>query len=409
MAALNSNLTINEAQQELQGMLHGQTLNSIQDIYGVFYRAGRRLLADIDPQETKCIENTQPIFSGVWDYPVPTDLKGDKIVDLRPQVNRNIWDVFVQRYGQEFDLKKDYSIAEFFTIRFNNGVKSMRVNAPFIPLNQLVNGCSNTLNWTYSSNISNVIQDTVNYADSLAGASIAFNVASGTNPQSAVLTNSLNSDTNLTGFVGQSSFFLWVFMPTGADFSTITLNIGSSASNYYQFTATQTQEGTAYQNGWNLIQFIWTPQTTQVGTPNSALLTYIQISLTYNGTAMNAVRICGLYCRVALVYDIEYYSRYIFADATTQAFKEIPSSINDYINLDTDSYNLYMWALACEAVQQQNSAASKEDLPYFENKYVEAREVYTKKYASESEKPQSQYYSVQNRRNTRYLGRYSAP
>jgi hypothetical protein len=407
MAALNTNLTIENAEAELQGMLHGTTLNQIQDIYGVFYRAARQVLADIDPQETICIETTNPIFSGVWDYPVPVDLKGNKIIDLRPQVNRNLWDVFVQRYSQEFDLKKDISIAEFFTIRFNNGVKSMRVNAPFIPLNQLVNACSNTLNWTFSANISDAEQDTVNFADALSGGAIVFNVASGASTDNAILTNSLNSDVNLTGFVGQSSFFLWVYMPTAANFGTITLNIGSSATNYYQFTATQTQQNSTYQNGWNLIQFVWTPQTTQVGTPNATLLTYNQINLEYNGTAMNAVRICGLYCRVALVYDIEYYSRYIFADGTTQLLKEIPSQTSDFINLDTDTYNLYLWALAVEAVQQQHSAESKTDLQYFMAKYLEAREIYTKKYASQAQRVQDSYYQVPNPRSTRYLGRYN--
>lgn len=406
MAVLNSNLTIQNVSSELQGMLHGTTLNQIQDLYGVFYRAGRQIISDIDPQETICIETTNPIFSGVFDYPCPTDLKGNKIIDLRPQVNRNMWDIFVQRYSQQFDVEKGFSLSEFFSIRFNNGVKSMRVNTPFIPLNQLVNALNSTANWTGNSNVSQLQADTVNYADDLSGGSLAFNVASGVNPQSAILTNSLNSTIDLTSFAGQASFFLWVYMPTGADFTQVALNIGSSSANYYSFTATQNQQNAAFQNGWNLIQFQWTPQTTKVGTPIITSNTYVQINLTYNGTAMNSVRVCGLYCRVPFVYDIEYYSRYIFADATTGNLKEVPTSLNDYINLDTDSYNLYLWALAVEAVQQQHSSTKESDLEYFLGKYKDAKETYTKKYASQSQKVQDTYYRMPQRNNTRYLGKY---
>ena len=407
MPALNTNLTIEQASQELQGMLHGTTLNQIADLYSVFYRAGRQILADCDPQETKCIETTQPIFSGVWDYPAPTDLKGNRITDLYPQVNRNLWDIFLQYYGQQFDVNKNFSLKEFFTVQFNNGVKSMRVNAPFIPLNQLVNPCAAIPNWVGSADVSNIQQDVVNFADDLSGASIEFNLASGTNPQTGTLTNSLNSTINLTGYQGQSSFFLWVYMPTGSNFSSVTIQVGSSASNYYTITSTQTQENTAFQNGWNLVQFIWTPQTTKVGTPNLTNITYIQIGLTYNGTAMNAVRICGFYCRVALVYNISYYSRFIFADAVTGAFKEIPTSTSDYINLDTETFNLYMWALAVEAVQQQHNADTKNsDIGYFIGKYQDALNTYTKKYPTESQKVQDQYYKLPRRNNQQWLGRY---
>ena len=87
-------------------MLHGTTLNQIQDIYGVFYRAARQVLADIDPQETICIETTNPIFSGVWDYPVPVDLKGNKIIDIAPQINRLPSQIANQSYNQQFDTTK---------------------------------------------------------------------------------------------------------------------------------------------------------------------------------------------------------------------------------------------------------------------------------------------------------------
>ena len=43
---------ISDVENELQGILHGTTLNQITDLYGVFNRAARRVIGDVDPQET---------------------------------------------------------------------------------------------------------------------------------------------------------------------------------------------------------------------------------------------------------------------------------------------------------------------------------------------------------------------
>jgi hypothetical protein len=68
--------------------LHGTTLSQVENISGVFNRAARQLLLDIDPQETKRIEQlASPIFYQVYDYAPPADLKGQKIIDIFPQVN----------------------------------------------------------------------------------------------------------------------------------------------------------------------------------------------------------------------------------------------------------------------------------------------------------------------------------
>lgn len=396
--------TISQANQELQGLLHGTTLNQINDIYGVHRRAGSQLLLDFDPQETKAVQTTVPIYQGVWDYPAPTDLKGTKITDVYPQVNRLWWDIYVQRFGQQFDRYKNFSLQEMYTVEFNAGVKSLRVNAPFTASSIFVNGVNSTTNWTGNANISNLAQDTVNFADSTAGASLKFNISSGTSPQTATITNILAGPINLTGYQGQSAFFIWVYMPIASHFSQVALNIGSDTGDYYTFTATQTQQNTPFMNGWNLVQFTWTPQTAQTGTPNITLINYLQLSLTYDGTAQNAVRFCGLYCRLGLVFNIAYFSKYIFSDASTNAFKEVPTSDSDYINLDTDTYNLYIWRLAMEAIQQQHSATSKNDLSYFMQQYGLAKERYTKEYPSDTNRPQDTYYKMPQRGNRRYLG-----
>jgi hypothetical protein len=401
---LQNPYTISQASQELQGLLHGTTLNQISDIYGVYRRAGSQLLLDLDPQETKVVANTPIIYQGVWDYTLPNDVKGTKVIDVYPQVNRLWWDIYVQRFGQQFDRNKSFSLEEMYTIEFNSGVKTLRVNAPFTASSVFVNGVNATLGWTGNTNVSNFVQNFTNFADSTAGAALQFNIASGANPQTATITNSTIGPINLTGYNGQSAFFLWVYMPIASHFSQVSINIGSSSANYYTLTTTQTQQGTAFQNGWNLVSFVWTPQTTQTGTPNITTINYLQLSLTYDGTAQNAVALCALYDRLGLVFNISYFSKYIFSDGTTNAFKEVPTSDSDYINLDTDTYNLFLFRLAMEAVQQQHGSEKNTDLEYFTDQYTKALNRYTKEYPSDAQKPQDTYYKMPQRSWRRWVG-----
>src|SRR5690348_1761998 len=89
--------------QDLTGIIHGTSLNQIQNLNGVINRAARQVLMDVDPQETKrWTQFVTPIYDQVFDYAVPTDLKGNAIIDIFPQVERTLRDVYLQRYNQTF-------------------------------------------------------------------------------------------------------------------------------------------------------------------------------------------------------------------------------------------------------------------------------------------------------------------
>ena len=69
---------ISDVENELQAMLHGTALNQVTNLFGVFNRAARRVLADVDPQETKVVSQFGKMYDGVWDYPLAVDVKGDR-------------------------------------------------------------------------------------------------------------------------------------------------------------------------------------------------------------------------------------------------------------------------------------------------------------------------------------------
>src|SRR5258708_756380 len=127
--------SITNLEQDLESILHGTTINKLTNPFALFNRAGRQLLLDIDPQETKrTLQFTSPIFNGVNYYAIAPDVKGNAIIDIKPMVNRTNLDVFSQAYNQAFDLlKQNWSgLKSSFTMNFNTGLKTILINAPYL-------------------------------------------------------------------------------------------------------------------------------------------------------------------------------------------------------------------------------------------------------------------------------------
>src|SRR3990167_8147776 len=99
--------TISNVKDDLIGIVHSTTLNKITNFNSVLQRAARNLLSRIDPADTKRITQiTNALYDDIYDYSAPSDLKGNKIVDIRPQINRATSDSMSQRFGKSFDLLK---------------------------------------------------------------------------------------------------------------------------------------------------------------------------------------------------------------------------------------------------------------------------------------------------------------
>ncbi len=380
-----------DLKNDLTGILHGTTSNQIQNLNGVINRAAREVLLDVDPQETKRqVEFVAPIFNSVFDYPIAADVKGNKLIDIFPQVQRLPWDIWTQAYNQAFDVTKQniFSLANMFTINFNSSLKTIRINAPFLNAPVIVNqieAIADNGTWTTGGTASNLAVNNTNFAQ--GAGSLQLDVTTGT----AYIENSTMSAINLSDVVNQSSLFVWVYVPTGASLTSVDLRWGSDSSNYYHRTVTQTQQATAFVNGWNLCQFPWSGSTT-VGSPNSSAISYGRVTLNVTGS-MTACLINGMDSILGTILSYEYYSKYLFRNASTGTYQETVLDDSDLINLDTESFNLLTYKVAELAVQQQQGLdASFYDGPFFANKYQAALLRYKAMYKSELQKPQSIYY-----------------
>lgn len=396
--------SVQTAKNDLQGVLHGTQLNQITNLNGLFDRAARTLLLDLDPQETKrVVQFTTPIFNSVFDYAIAADVKGNKIVDIRPQVQRLPIDIWTQAYNQAFDIYKQniLSQANMFTMNFNTSIKTLRVNAPFLNAPVIVDqieAVATNGTWAVGGTASNLAVNNTNFVQ--GSGSLQFDVTVGT----GYLENSTLTAVNLSTYTNQSSFFVWVYVPTGSQLTSVNLRIGSSASAYYTLTVTANQQGNAFNNGWNLCQFTWSSMST-TGSPDTTAMDYARISLVMTGTN-TAVKINGLNSILGSILEYEYYSKYLFRNSSTGTYQETVLDDADLINLDTESYNLFFNLVAYYASQQQQGVdAVNYDGKFFRTEYDNGLARYKAMYKSEVQKPQTTYYAQPVTGYGRFLGR----
>ena len=396
--------TIQSLKSDLTGILHGTTLNQITGLDNLIYRAGRDVLLDVDPMETKKDSiMASAIYDQVYDYPLPVDVKGNRIIDVYPTGTRYPSDDYAQRTDKDFDLSKGHLVGDQFAIKFNNGVKTIRVDNNNAPQGILLDSANVTTGWTATSTASNVRINNQNFIS--GGGAVNFDLAAGANPSTGFVAKTLTTAIDLTTHYNQSSFFFWVYFPTGADITSVNLRWGSSSSNYYSRVLTTTQTGTAIQNGWNLFKADWNGATV-VGSPNYASIAYLYVGVTYNGNAQTAVGIDNIMSSMGTFYHINYYSKYIFRDATTGSFQETVTDDSNLINLDTETYNLLFYKVGYLAVQQQQGLdASFYDGNFTDMNYKNALKRYQALYKSDVQAPSKTYYQKPNAGYSRYLGR----
>lgn len=396
--------SIADTGNELEAMGHGNTLSQIVDIYGLYNRAARRLMGDVDLQETRVVASFGKVYNGVYDYPVFTDLKGNSVADFYPQANRTSLDDFGSQYGKDFDLQKQYSVKPDFTPRYNAGLRTLRINAPELPTGTQINDAQTVTdngNWVGAGGCGTPINNTVFYTDNSYG-SVQTNLSA---TATGTLTNSTMQAVNLTNdYNNNSTIFFWVYLPTASAFSSLAIKLGSSAANYYSQTGiTMDFMGNAFANGWVLLSVPFTSMAT-TGSPNLAALNYIQVTFNYNSVAQVGVLINQFYSRVGVLFNMEYYSKYLFRDGTTGIFQEKVTADTNVVNLDTDGYNLFLFASGAAATQQmQGLDALFYDANDFETKYVNELASYKNKYKGEKTKPHAYYYNIPKAGYRRWL------
>jgi len=375
------------AKSELSAMMHGTSLSQVENISGVFNRSARQLLLDIDPSETKILSQLGTVYQGVYDYSCPTDLKGNKVIDLYWQGGRLQRDLFRQVYNQTFDLEKITNPVNQFTVFQNKGVKTLRIaynnssRSIYINPASSVNGNGT---WTASGTASNLNENDI--INDNGGSVLSFDITTGT----GYVENSTMSAVDLTAHLNQSGIFWDIFCPIASNLTSISVRFGSDSSNYWEKTGITTQfSGNSFVNNMNTPYALWSGMT-KVGSPVVSNITYIRLGFVASAD-IAGMSFAQIWSKLGFVFNIEYYSKYLFS-SVAGTWQETTTNDSDIINLDTDSYNLFIYQCALNAVQQALGQDAGYDTNLFRDAYAMALMRYKSMYKSEISKPQIPYY-----------------
>lgn len=347
-------LSINIAQlkNDIAGKMRGTSIRQLKDFNSTVFLAANRMLARIDPEETRRISTiTTPFFDNIQDYSIASDYK--RMIDIRPQANRANMEGkshFTQTTSRQFSERLD---SNSFSIGYNNMVRTLRAQRlPVGNVAQLDTFDSDTSNglWVAEVDASGLYTENLNFVQGQASLGMNLDGLTGV----ADIVNTTAAVADLSALRYNDTSFLYIYIPVGysSRFSNFTLRRGSNATNYKQSTATAKIDGTVFTDGWNLLKFNWNTAST-VGSPDNTLNTYRRLGINYTaGTAIPGLLVDNWTNALGTVYEMEYYSEYMFRDTTTGAWKSRPTADTDLINVSTSSYDILVNEIMVDVTQE---------------------------------------------------------
>lgn len=384
--------TVESFKSDLIRKLHGTSLSKVQSINDTIAEAGRNVLARLDPQETirvATIENA--LFDDVTTYTCPSDLKGDKVIDVQPQVNRTTSQNYTKVLVEEFSRNKNL---RDFNILYKNGTKFFRIKEDVKPDKIVLSEVNSTSGWSVGDSGENLTLDSLNYIT--GSKSLNFDV--NTSTATAHIENSTLSAVDLSVASEQNSAFVWVFIPNASKVTNFIGRLGSSGSNYYSQTITTAHDSQAFANGWNLLRFDF-DGATETGTVDWAATNYFRLTITHDQTGDTDFRIDSITVGVGELYEIVYYSDAIFK-GTDGSYKTVPTSDTDVIQLETDAYNVMLYECAYLLSQELQGENGAFDESYFDKmlngdgRRIGLYKRYHMSYPSQNKKARSSYYKL---------------
>ena len=331
-------MSIQDVKNHLTAMLHGGSLSKVRSWDEACERAANIVLANLDPIET---ERTTPLARVIHDdlnnYPLPSDYK--KIIDLYPQDDRTYLDSAGRVYIERFALRVPIKNKEL-TIEGSEGSKFLRVNwkseppVTFHAMNSLTTGGTITA-------VGSATGLRLQKLYKLSGSgSIEFDVVATGDGIQSVNTTTLD----LEDWDELPDIIFPVYIGDKTNLTSITFIFGNDlTANYWTCVAQTVQaDGTAFQNGWNWIRCPWSTAT-ETGTVDPATIDSWKITIQATGAISN-VRVDNITFSLGRVFDIKYYSKYLFKN-TAGTYLARPTSDDDTVIGDGDLNNIFLYEL----------------------------------------------------------------
>lgn len=325
------------------------------DFNAMANKAIRDMFAEIDIRSSIRKTALSPnLFDDIFEYTAPTDLKGDKLIDIKPQIKRGRFDEWILRDPTEFDRKKEDHRTDMYgdPIELNNSqwlgdnicavdtydfVRKVLVSRPIDDKQIVISEFDSVGSWVALGDAESIEANADDYVKGNMSVKYDISSAGGT---TAGLQNSSLTSTDISDYIGTGSAFIWAYITSATNITNFILRIGSSASAYYSMTATSDNAGNAFRAGWNLIRFSFSGKST-TGSPDATACDYAAIYMTKAEakTDEQGYRFDWLVLKLGDHYDLQYYSKYGWQTAAG-VFIENATQDTDKLNVDTDEYDM---------------------------------------------------------------------
>ena len=346
--------TISNLTDSVAAILAGLDMSNVPDLNGTYERAFSNMLTRCYVPEAFNTENIM-LYAGVFDYPISQNIYEADLVDIRPQgVSRPIWDFTVKTNQANFDRTKGYYWnGTRATFQYQNGLPTIRIVSQGTTPQVILDSMNSTDGWTAAGTASGLAQDNSSYWQSPA--SLRFNVTTGT----GTLTKTINS-ADISSYEGVGVAFLAVYIPDSDNLTSLSLKLGSSASDYYSVTATTGFVGAWTSNNWLLVPFDFANAST-TGTPDWENADYCEVSIITGATQTN-FHVGQLFISQPVPHQILYQAPTIYlASGATTPTSTITAN-TDQVLLNTSPYNIYLYE--CALAVLENMSGAKGDSMY---------------------------------------------
>lgn len=345
--------------------------------------AVRNVWADVDIRSAKRKSALSPrLFEDVYTYTCPSDLKGFRIIDIRPQSQDTAKPEWILTTGDEFEREKgvhddiiaidDYDDIRKLKVSIDTGETALVIST----LDTLTSGGGT---WTLFGDGTNLTADTDNYI--YGNGSINWDISAAGGTTAGIQNTGLNIF-NTTDYLTVGSAFTEAYLSSADDVTNYKLQIGSGTGNYYLITATTSNEGASFVAGWQLIRFDFNGKTTPAGAVDDDACNYAAMYMTKDAAKVSETdyRFDHLVLRKGEIWNVHYYSKYPWQTAAA-SYIENSTVDTDYLNVSADEYNLVLE----KCVEQLGYIAREyDDAVIAKRNYEELKSRYLSQYPSEA-------------------------
>lgn len=373
------NYLYSQLQSDINGKIKGK-IGILTSPRSTINQGVRQVLADLDLLTTRRRTPLTPnLFNGLFEYAAPTDLKGYGIITVQNQkwTKTPFWKLvpyeqFMRRQDENTIAVSDYDFIRKLFIK--SDVTDIKTTVSTLDALGAGGGT-----WGAFGDATNVEAGTDNYVE--GNGSIKFDISSAGGTTCGIVNSTLNSS-DLSGyFQGDGNCVVWAYITSTTNLTNFILRIGSSSGDYYTKTVTAQADGTAFVNGWNLLNFNLATFTT-VGTPVETAIDYCALYFTKTAGKINEVgyRFDYITLRRGVINNLYYYSSYGWQNSSG-TYLENSIADTDYLNAGTEEYELILakcTELCADEVDEDNVSIKQQ------SRYKELSKIYKINNPSES-------------------------